>query len=109
MKRRNSAFPGFIGAYLLNLVFRLEWLLPALILLGLHYWLGLPILLFWIALGLWLVWGLAVTWFLGWAAGCETKPGAGAKCTSERLAAKRRAEMEKEAVPSPETQDKNGK
>lgn len=51
---RKADTENFFLAYLLNLVLNLEWSIPALILLGLHFWLGIPLYLFWLALGLWL-------------------------------------------------------
>ena len=85
MKRKSSFLLGFIRAYLINLLLQFEWLLLALILLALYFWLNVPIVLFWAALGFWLLLALVVTWFVTWAANCETPPGPGAKCTSQRL------------------------
>lgn len=51
---RKAENSNFFLAYLLNLVLNLEWSIPAWILLGLHFWLEVPIFLFWLALGLWL-------------------------------------------------------
>ena len=51
---RKADTDNFFLAYLLNVVLNLEWSIPALILLGLHFWLDVPIYFFWIALGFWL-------------------------------------------------------
>lgn len=52
MKKAETS--NFLLAFFLNLVLNLEWSVPAWILLGLHFWLKIPIFLFWLALGLWL-------------------------------------------------------
>lgn len=51
---RKAETENFFLAYLLNVVLNLEWSIPAWILLGLHFWLDVPIYFFWIALGFWL-------------------------------------------------------
>ncbi len=51
---RKAETGNFILTYLLNVVLNFEWSLPAWILLGLHFWLDVPIYFFWIALGVWL-------------------------------------------------------
>ena len=86
MSERKISSSGFLKAYAVNLLLQVEWLLLAGVLLALHFFKGLSIVLFWAALGFWLLLSLVVTWFVTWAAGCETPPGHGAKCTSERLA-----------------------
>ena len=86
MNERTTSHSGFIHAFFVNLLLQFEWLLLAIVLLALHFWKNIPIVLFWAALGFWLLLALVVTWFVTWAAGCETPPGPGAKCTSERLA-----------------------
>ena len=85
MSDRKISSSGFLKAYAVNLLLQVEWLLLAGILLALHFFKGLSIVLFWAALGFWLLLSLVVTWFVTWAAGCETPPGPGAKCTSQRL------------------------
>lgn len=49
--RRNS---GFLLSIIINIVFNLEGSIPAWILLGLHFWLGLSIKWFLLALFIWL-------------------------------------------------------
>lgn len=85
MNAQTTSHSSFIRAYFVNLLLQFEWLLLAVVLLGLHFWKDIPIALFWAALGFWLLLSLVVTWFVTWAAGCETPPGPGAKCTSQRL------------------------
>ncbi len=51
---RKADNDNFILAYFLNLALNPEWAIPAIILLLLHFRLDIPIILFWIALGLWL-------------------------------------------------------
>ncbi len=51
---RKAETSNFFLAYLINLILNFEWSIPAWILLGLHFWLKIPIFLFWLALGLWL-------------------------------------------------------
>lgn len=76
--RRLRPDDNFIIALLLNIVFHFEWSIPAWILLILHFWIGLPLKWFLIALGLWIVgliiWMYVVGAFYGWAAKCgQTK------------------------------------
>jgi len=52
---RKAEHSNFWLAYLLNVALNFEWCVPALILLGLHFWLGVPIYFFWIALAVWLI------------------------------------------------------
>jgi len=70
--RRTRRGGSFLLCLLLNMLLNLEGAIPALILLGLHLWLDIGILWFWLALAAWVL-GL-VLWmlFVGWAAGCET-------------------------------------
>ena len=45
----------FLLSYLLSLVFHWEGLIPAVLLLVLHFWPGIPLYWFFIALGLWML------------------------------------------------------
>lgn len=45
----------FLISYLISLAFHWEGALPAVLLLVLHFWPGIPLYWFWIALGLWLL------------------------------------------------------
>ena len=85
MNERTTSHSGFIQAFFVNLLLQFEWLLLAAVMLALHFWKDIPIALFWAALCFWLLLSLVVTWFVTWAAGCETSPGPGAKYTSQRV------------------------
>lgn len=69
MKRANSG--NFFLAIILNLVFNLEWVIPAVVLLILHFAVGLSVFWFWLALGIWIGGVLLVTLILGWANKCS--------------------------------------
>ncbi len=78
---------GFWFAFLLNLIFRAEWLVFALVCLVLHTWLGTPLWLVWIALGLWVLVSLAVTALLSYGAASAKKlETPGSQRASERRA-----------------------
>lgn len=70
--RRMRKGGGFWLCLLFNLLLNAQWSLPALLCLGLHYWLGLSIWWFVAALGLWVL--LMVLWMLlfGWSASLES-------------------------------------
>ncbi len=72
MKKSDSG--NFFLAFILNLVFNIEWVIPAVLLLILHFTVGLPIFWFWLALGLWIGGMLVVTLVLGWAGKCSEPP-----------------------------------
>ena len=55
---------------LLNLLFNLEWSIPAWVLLGLHHRFDISIGWFIGGLMLWVLRGLAGMWFVGWASKC---------------------------------------
>lgn len=69
MKRASGG--NFFLAFILNFVFNLEWVIPAVLLLILHFTVGLPIFWFWLALGLWIGGILIITLVLGWAGKCS--------------------------------------
>jgi len=71
---RRALASGFLPALLLNLLYRIECLVPALVLLGLHLRLGWPLWPVWAALGLWLAVSLGVTLAVVWAADCSGQP-----------------------------------
>lgn len=86
MSKRTTSPSNFIKAYFVNLLLQFEWLLLAIILLGLHFWKGISIVWFGAVLGFWLLLSLVITWFVVWATGCGgTIQGPGAKRNSERL------------------------
>ena len=98
MRRRASSDTGFIKAFLINLLFQFEWMLLALILFALHQWIGLPIWLFWAALGFWILLAFVLTWFMTWAVSCsDFNPGPGAKKSSERLRAAKDSHSDQKA------------
>jgi hypothetical protein len=49
---------SFLLGVLLMMVLRIRWLLPAAILLALHFIVGLPMVFFWAALGAWILYVL---------------------------------------------------
>ncbi len=59
--RRTARKHGFLLCLLLNMLFRFEWAIAAVVLLAIHFWLGWPLFLAWIALGIWFAYALAVT------------------------------------------------
>lgn len=63
---------GFLLAFCLNLIFRGEWLVWAIIALIGHYLLAVPIIIVYIFLGAWILISLFVTLVLGWASGCDS-------------------------------------
>lgn len=74
---RKAGGGNFFLAFILNLVFNLEWIIPAVLLLILHFTVQLSIFWFWLVLGLWFGIILIMTLVLGWAAGCsEPRPPA---------------------------------
>ena len=95
MRRRARADRGFVLALLINMLFRPEWPILALIMLALHLLFGLPTVFIWVCLGIWVVWSAAVTAFVSWAAGCSgSNPTPGGRRSSQRL--REKAELEKE-------------
>lgn len=69
MKKADSG--NFFLAFILNLVLNLEWVIPAVVLIILHFTIGLPIFWFWLAFGLWIGGILIMTLVLGWAGRCS--------------------------------------
>ena len=55
----------FLISFLLNLIFRIEMVVTAVIALLLHIYFGLPIAFFYVILGLWIVIALVITLGLG--------------------------------------------
>ena len=55
MKKNRPKGNGFISALLINLIFDLEWTIPAWIALALHFFLDISILWFVGAIALWIV------------------------------------------------------
>lgn len=68
--RRTTRSGSFILCLLINLLLNLEWSIPAWILLGLHFWLGIRIWWFAGAILFWILRILLGMWLMGWAARC---------------------------------------
>jgi len=56
---------GFLLSFLFNLIFNAELLVLAVIAFLLHIFLGLPIVIGYVLLGLWILWALLITAGLG--------------------------------------------
>lgn len=72
---RKTKYKGsFFICLLINLVLNLDWAIPGIVLLGLHFWLGLSIWFSVIAFALWIL--MMVIWMLvfGWARNCGNTP-----------------------------------
>ena len=65
---------NFFAALLFNMLFSLEWTIPAWLLLACHFFFEWSIRWFWIALGIWLLDILLKMEFLSWAAWCGNEP-----------------------------------
>lgn len=95
MRKRASADLGFWMAFGLNLFFQSEWLILALVFLGLHYLFDLPMFLFWVALAIWVLIAMFITSFLGWVTKGPDRNAVKGQCTSERLKKKQQGHEEK--------------
>ena len=74
--RRTARNHGFLLCLLLNMAFRFEWAIAAIVLFAIHFWLGWPLFLGFVALGIWFFYALFVTLVLSAAnrAGSEPTP-----------------------------------
>ena len=74
--RRTASGHGFLLCMLLNMLFRFEWAAAALVFLGIHFWLGWPLLFVWVLLGIWVLYAFFITLVLSLAnrAGNITEP-----------------------------------
>ena len=72
--RRIGAVRGFLIAFLWNLLMKFGWSIPAWVFLAVHYLFGLPLWLFWFALGIWLGYVLVLTIVIAWANRCSNGP-----------------------------------
>ncbi len=70
MMRRTRRSGSFFVCLLINLLLNLEWVIPALVLLLLHGWLGISIWWFAGSMCLWILSVLAGMWLMGWATDC---------------------------------------
>ena len=59
--RKTARNHGFLLCLLINMMFRFEWAIAAIVFLGLHVWLGWPLFPVWISLGIWIIYALFVT------------------------------------------------
>ncbi len=71
--RFKSKMEGFFLSLVLNMFFRGEWFILALIALAAHFAVNLPIIVMWVLLGLWVLISLVVTLVLCWVSGCGTQ------------------------------------
>ena len=86
MKRRAAPNRGFWLTFLLNLLFRAEWLILAVVLFALHKLVQLPLWVVSVPLVIWVGLALVLTWFACWATSTsELKPTPGSKRSSERI------------------------
>lgn len=70
MMRRTRRSGSFFVCLLINLLLNLEGTIPAVILLALHFWLGISIWWFVGGLGAWVLSIIAGMWLMGWAVDC---------------------------------------
>ncbi len=72
--RKTKCTGGFILCLLINLLFNLEWAIPGIVLLGLHFWLGISVWFSIIAFGFWIV--VMIVWMLimGLTSKCGNTP-----------------------------------
>ena len=68
--RRTRQSGSFLLCLLINMLLNLEWSIPAWVLLGLHFWLGISIWWFVGALLLRILRLLLGMWLMGWARDC---------------------------------------
>ena len=72
---RKTKFSGsFVVCLLINLLLNLEWAIPGILLLVLHFWLGISVVYSIVAFSLWII--IMVVWMLivGWATKCGDTP-----------------------------------
>lgn len=74
MMRQIKRIHNFFLCFLLHLVLNFEGLLPAALLLILHFWLHISIWWFVAALSVWMVWMLLHTLLIVWANHCGNAP-----------------------------------
>ena len=86
MKRRVAANRGFWLTFLLNLLFRAEWLMLAVVLFVLNRLVQPPLWVAGIPLVIWMGLALALTLFACWATSTsEIPPTPGSKRASDRI------------------------
>ena len=72
--RRTKRNGSFFLCLLFNMLLNLDGLLPAAVLFGLHFWLGLSLWWSLLAAGLWLLWLIIWMCVIGWARRCGDTP-----------------------------------
>ncbi|MGN0114104.1 MAG: hypothetical protein ACI396_02130 [Acutalibacteraceae bacterium] len=72
--RRTKRSGSFLLCLLINTLLNLEGLIPAAILLVLHFWLGLSIWWAVLAVGLWIIGIIIWMKIIGWAGKCGSTP-----------------------------------
>lgn len=73
MRKTNRSGSVFL-CFFINLLLNLEWCIPALVLLALHFWLDISIWWFVSALALWLIGILFWMLVMSWAGRCSNTP-----------------------------------
>lgn len=68
---------GFILCFLLNLLLNVYWAIPAVVLFVLHFALGTPLWLGWLALAVWVAAVFGITAFMSWAVSTSDSNSAG--------------------------------
>jgi len=66
MRKKTRSGSNFFSAVIINLVFNLEWTIPAWILLALHFWLKISIWWFVGAIALWIIFVMIKTIVFSW-------------------------------------------
>lgn len=72
--RKTRRKGSFLLCLLVNMLLNLEGLIPAAILLVLHFWLGLSIWWAVLAVGLWIIGIIIWMKIIGWAGKCGSTP-----------------------------------
>jgi len=72
--RRTKRTGNFFICLLFNMLLNLEWSIPAWVLLILYFWVGLPLICFWIAFVAWIIIILCWMSVIGWASDCSNQP-----------------------------------
>ena len=72
--RRTNANKGFLLCCILNLFLNFEWAALAVLLFILHLWLGVPVILSLVGLGIWLLVALLATLLISWGVRSSNTP-----------------------------------
>lgn len=72
--RRTKRRGNFFLCLLFNMLLNLKGLIPAAILLALHFWLGWSVWWAVIAFGVWILGIILWMYFIGWASRCSSTP-----------------------------------